>query len=142
MCAQSISDMTLLGPAGTLTVTAPSRAAGRSVAVGAEFTLIGRGENCGLVLAQGSVSREHAVIRYERGEFLVEDLRSSNGTLVNGVRVTGPTVLHDGDRLILGDVQIVFHTSLAATAPRSARPPATPDGAWPWRSVGRSSVPS
>jgi hypothetical protein len=118
MSTPSVSDRTLMSPAGTLTVTAPSRTAGTSAAVGAAPTVIGRDENSALVLAHSSVSRKHAVVHYQDGEFRIEDLRSSNGTQVNGVRATSPTILRDNDRLTLGDVQVVFHTVHPPVAPR------------------------
>jgi FHA domain len=122
MDIQSTSNTMLLGPAGTLTVTAPPSEAGRSITVGPTPAVIGRDDRCDLILTQAAVSREHAVVRYQHGEFMIDDLGSSNGTLINGVRVNGPTILRDGDRLLLGDVQVAFHTTLAATAPRASSP--------------------
>src|SRR3954470_9273816 len=54
MSTPSVSDRTLISPAGTLTVTTPSRTAGTSAAVGAAPTVIGRDENSALVLAHSS----------------------------------------------------------------------------------------
>ena len=67
---------------------------------------IGRSADCQWVIPSGAVSRRHAVLRRSGNELLVEDLGSSNGTMVNGKRVTGPRPLQDQDRLQLGAVEI------------------------------------
>ncbi len=66
--------------------------------------LVGRTPECALVLESPRVSRKHA--RFERSEsgLVVADLGSSNGTFVNGTRITGPTPLRTGDRVQFGDV--------------------------------------
>jgi hypothetical protein len=132
MNARMPAETRLSGPTGTLMVTAPAPEAGRHVVVGLSPTLIGRAGHCDLVLPQDNVSREHARVSLRHGEFVVEDLGSSNGTWVNGERLTGPTVLRDGDGLVLGDAEIAFSSVSPAGGPRSSRPP--PD----WDARGRT----
>jgi len=67
---------------------------------------IGRSADCQWVIPSGAVSRRHAVLRRSGNELLVEDLGSSNGTMLNGKRLTGPRPLQDQDRLQLGAVEI------------------------------------
>jgi hypothetical protein len=68
---------------------------------------IGRADSNGLVLADSSVSRQHARVRREGSGYVVEDLDSTNGVFLNGKRVkTGR--LNDGDRLRIGDAELVF----------------------------------
>ncbi len=68
---------------------------------------LGRSSENELVLDEAGISRRHATIhRRSTGELVVEDLGSSNGTLLNGVAVPGLAFLRDGDRLELGGVQI------------------------------------
>ncbi|MCZ7677272.1 MAG: GGDEF domain-containing protein [Sandaracinaceae bacterium] len=75
--------------------------AGKMVRVETEV-LIGRSPKAGLRLTGEGVSRLHArFVRREDGTY-VEDLGSTNGTLVNGVRLTGPAVLRDGDKIQIG----------------------------------------
>lgn len=95
-------------PPAVLTVIAPRTQAGRPVAVDPHGTVICRGATCDLVLASGLVSREHAVVRVHDGEYVVEDLGSTNGTLLNSQRVTGQRPLRDGDRLSFADVAVEF----------------------------------
>jgi hypothetical protein len=60
---------------------------------------------------EGGVSRRHAELRYEAGAWFVVDLDSTNGTLLNGsgLQPKVRTPLNDGDRLTLGELEIVFH---------------------------------
>jgi hypothetical protein len=69
---------------------------------------IGRSPDCDIVLDDRQVSRHHAVIRWENGQYVVQDLGSKNGTHVNGRELTGPYVLQDGD-----EIQIALRYKLA-----------------------------
>lgn len=57
------------------------------------------------------VSRRHARISLARGEALLEDLQSRNGTFVRGERITGPYRLVDGDQIGLGSVIVTFRVA-------------------------------
>ncbi|MCA8999211.1 MAG: SpoIIE family protein phosphatase [Planctomycetaceae bacterium] len=70
--------------------------------------VIGRHPNCQIVLHNGVVSRHHAQILESHGTFYIEDLRSRNGTYVNGERIEGRTELDDGDEIRLCDVELTF----------------------------------
>jgi len=83
--------------------------------------LVGRGDECDVVLDDGSVSRRHAQLsRDERGHYRIEDLGSANGTFIDGERVVRPTVLGDGVKLRFGDVELLFWRppASAGMAPR------------------------
>jgi pSer/pThr/pTyr-binding forkhead associated (FHA) protein len=60
-----------------------------------------------VVIASDVVSRYHAEIRANRKKTQIEDLRSTNGTLVNGVPIQS-SPLQPGDRIRIGDVEMVF----------------------------------
>jgi DNA-binding winged helix-turn-helix (wHTH) protein len=62
----------------------------------------GRGEECELVIDAETVSRRHARITVHDGSASIEDLGSTNGTSVNGERISALTVLLDGDEIALG----------------------------------------
>lgn len=69
---------------------------------------IGRDEASDVVLHSATVSRSHAVIRLQRGRWVVADGGSANGTLLNGRPVSAPSPLSDGDRLVFGAVVCRF----------------------------------
>lgn len=69
----------------------PGQPAERSVEIAGDKAVIGRGDDCDLVLDDPTVSRRHAVISMRLGSpALIEDLDSDNGTYVNGQRIRSP----------------------------------------------------
>ncbi len=70
---------------------------------GAKVT-IGRSSECDIVLADDRVSRQHAYLENVAGQILVQDLESSNGTFLNGMRLRPQTgcALREGDVLEIG----------------------------------------
>ena len=72
-------------------------------------TVVGRGADADLQLADTGVSRAHAELRLDGGTVRVADLQSTNGTLLNGRRVRIAT-LSDGDRLDLGATSLVYRS--------------------------------
>jgi len=72
---------------------------------------IGRNPQCTVVLADDPmVSRKHALVQRESsGEYYLSDLGSRNGTTRNGVPVTSPVSLMDGDSFTIGSHRFVFH---------------------------------
>lgn len=79
----------------------------RTVPVGHEL-LVGRDENCGLCLADSSVSTMHARVYVVGDEYFVEDLGSTNGTVLRSEKITTPCRLRSGDILTLGRTILVF----------------------------------
>ncbi len=75
--------------------------AGKMVRVETEV-LIGRSPKAALRLTGEGVSRMHARFFREGDRTYVEDLGSTNGTLVNGVKLTAPVALKDGDKIQVG----------------------------------------
>lgn len=63
---------------------------------------IGRGKENNLVLQDNGISRKHAVIEPTSAGWLIRDLNSTNGTWLNGVRITNAVILKAGDRLEFG----------------------------------------
>jgi hypothetical protein len=64
--------------------------------------IVGRSRSCDVVLPGPGVSRWHARLCFRDGTWVVQDLRSTNGTTVNGTSV-GRCALRPGDQLSLGD---------------------------------------
>lgn len=72
-------------------------------------TVLGRdGTRCQVVVNDPRVSKEHANIRLEHGQYVLRDLASSNGTYWNGRRVGQPVPLADGDRVRVGQSEMIF----------------------------------
>jgi hypothetical protein len=69
--------------------------------------LIGRGEECDLVIPERQVSRHHARIKRSSSGYTLEDLGSKNGTHLNGAPIDKPAQLQDGD-----DIQIALALKL------------------------------
>jgi diguanylate cyclase (GGDEF)-like protein len=69
--------------------------------------IVGRSKNCEIPISDPSCSRQHALFEVREGKFFVEDLKSTNGVRVNGVRIIGKYELTEGDRVQLGDLTIV-----------------------------------
>jgi hypothetical protein len=73
---------------------------------GEQEVIVGRDPSCDLVLTLPSVSRRHARLAFRDGSWVIQDLESRNGTVVNGVAV-GRCELRPGDYLVLGDEHLV-----------------------------------
>ncbi len=71
---------------------------------------IGRDSGCDMVLPDPTVSRWHAGLRRERSGWLLDDLGSTNGTLLNGWRVRAWVPVRDGDLVSFGAVTFVVGT--------------------------------
>jgi len=87
--------------AGRLVVREPAELAGREFPLGDELT-VGRAAGCQVTLDDTYASQLHARIFRREGNFLVEDLGSTNGTYLNRHRVSGPMVMQPGDKLQIG----------------------------------------
>ncbi len=69
---------------------------------------LGRATECTVPIKDRYLSRRHAEIAFDAGAWIVRDLGSVNGTLVNGTKVNGTLPLRPGDRITLGDSEVVF----------------------------------
>ena len=69
--------------------------------------VLGTAADCDVVLTDKKISRKHATIRYEGGEFQIADLDSSNGTFVNEEKVQKHDLI-DNDIIKLGDIEFEF----------------------------------
>jgi hypothetical protein len=68
--------------------------------------VIGRHPSCDVVLGHAAVSRRHARLRFRDGIWVLQDLDSTNGTTINGLRV-GRCQLRVGDHLMLGEQHLI-----------------------------------
>ena len=77
--------------------------------LGDQPSTIGRAEDCGLRIDDASVSRQHARLELRRGICTIEDLRSHNGTRINGVTHAGIVALRSGDVITIGEATLIVH---------------------------------
>ena len=91
--------------------------AGKRFKVGSESITFGRSDENDVVLNNLLTSRVHAELRYEDGGYLLHDRGSSNGTWVNGRRVTVHR-LRPGDEIVIGGEAFRFETSVSRPALR------------------------
>ncbi len=86
---------------------------GGDLALGAARILVGRSRTCDLVLSDTQASKEHIAIELQAEGFVVTDLETSNGTKLNGQKVTR-AVLQNLDRIQIGDTVLVFEADSRA----------------------------
>jgi serine phosphatase RsbU (regulator of sigma subunit) len=75
-------------------------------------TILGRHPDCHVVLDSGAVSRQHAKIVRDGTRYLLEDLKSRNGTFINGKLIGEATALQDGDVIRICDLELAYHGDL------------------------------
>jgi two-component system cell cycle response regulator len=86
--------------------------------------IIGRAGRASVLLRDDGVSRLHARVRRQGETLTIEDMGSRNGTFLNGNRVTGPTVVRDGDKIHIGHrtvLRLTFHDALDDAFQRQLR---------------------
>jgi len=91
----------LLDPAGQQVERAAEIAGDQAV-------IIGRRADCTVVLPSNTVSRRHAQIWRDGDDFLLSDLGSTNGTLLNGEPAIGAERLNDRDEIAVGIYRLIF----------------------------------
>ncbi len=85
----------------TLVVVEPPANKGQAYPLTGELT-IGRAAGCQVPVDDTFVSQVHARVFVRDGQYMIDDLGSTNGTHLNHRRVAGPTVLNRGDRIQIG----------------------------------------
>jgi len=75
----------------------------KSFTLSKQEIILGRDANSDIVINVAEVSRRHTRLRLESNKYIIEDLGSTNGTFVNGSRLTGPVTLRPGDVVQLGE---------------------------------------
>lgn len=97
---------------------------GKKVELISESFFIGRDPNNHLVLSDRTVSRKHAVINHLEGKYIVSDLKSLKGLLLNGVKQEEAS-LESGDEIALGAVRVRFFGEVLdqkSAVPKPGRP--------------------
>ena len=78
--------------------------------LGRRNNVIGRDATVPIQIVDKKISRKHMQIRYDQSEecFFIIDMNSRNGVFINGKKIEEETVLADGDRIGVGDAEILF----------------------------------
>ena len=97
-------------------VVNPSTSQKREVSLPRTVLSIGRDPSNDLVLPDAMVSRRHAVVEWRGGQFFIRDCNSSNGSLVNGDRVS-ERGLRDGDLVAIGTARLLFRDDVVEDVP-------------------------
>ncbi len=95
--------------------------AGQQWAVSSTLT-IGRDESCEVVVPDRQVSRQHARLSLRENAVFLEDLKSKNGTYLNGLLLAAPTQLRESDEIRVAFAQTFLFLSSDATLPLSELP--------------------
>jgi predicted component of type VI protein secretion system len=93
-------------PPAWLTLVRPTR--GQPIRLERQTVRIGRNLSNEVIVNDPKVSRFHAQIRYENGQFVVYDVSSTNGVRINGVRAQRPVPLRPNDTLGVGSHEFIF----------------------------------
>src|SRR3977135_2678955 len=80
---------------------------------------VGRVQGNDLMLPKGNVSKHHARLLFRDGRFIVPDLKSTNGTYVNGRKISQATIVREGDKIYVGDFVLRLETGPKSTASAS-----------------------
>ncbi len=118
------NEPTMLGqgrPTAALVVRQGAQA-GMSFPLTGNQAIIGREEGLEVILQDAESSRRHTRITWQGGQFIIEDMGSTNGTFVNGVQITTPQLLNPGDSIGIGQTALVFQVT-GGTPPRAGYPP-------------------
>src|ERR1700728_548908 len=78
---------------------------------------VGRVQGNDLMLPKGNVSKHHARLLFRDGRFIVTDLKSTNGTYVNGRKIAQATIVREGDKIYIGDFVLRLDAGSGAEAP-------------------------
>jgi predicted component of type VI protein secretion system len=93
--------------------------------------IVGRDSTSGVAINDGEISRKHAKLSLHGAAYVIQDLGSTNGTFVNGQRLTGTQVLNPGDSVSFGEnISAVYEAASdpnatvisSAQAPKTAAP--------------------
>src|SRR6516225_643471 len=77
---------------------------------------IGRVQGNDIILPKGNVSKRHSRIVLKDGKFIIVDLKSTNGTYVNGRKITSPLVVKGSDKIYIGDFILTIEEGAGAGA--------------------------
>lgn len=92
-------------PPGAVVLVKSGFYEGLEICVDRDWLVIGRGRSADLVLAESTISRSHAAVGFDTEGFFVQDLGSTNGTMVNGAKAQR-ALLKNGDLIQMGKLTL------------------------------------
>jgi hypothetical protein len=123
-----VDDQTVLAwgqPQASLVVRQGAQV-GTTFSITSSEAILGREEGIDISVRDPEVSRRHARITWQSGNYYVEDLGSTNGTFLNGALVTSPQPLRSGDTIGIGQTMLVFQTQAEAVPDQPVAAPTYP----------------
>ncbi len=122
-------------PGARLEVIA-GKASGMSIVVEDELFIGRQADGAGRLADDDEISRQHARVSLDHsGACAIEDLGSTNGTFVNGLRITAPNALREGDTIELGSTTLVVREVPPVNERATAPPPGYEPGPPPAQST-------
>jgi pSer/pThr/pTyr-binding forkhead associated (FHA) protein len=114
---------------------------GRAFEVNVERTTVGRVEDNTFQISDASVSSRHAEIHLQGSELLIRDLNSTNGTFINGEKIS-EAVLKPGQILRFGQVELKIDDGQPVSAPAAPAAPSSrgPEAAAPRKTVDATMI--
>ncbi len=97
-----------LGGSAMASIVLPS---GQRISLNQGTVSVGRLPECTISINDSNISRRHAEMRQVGGDYVVIDLNSTNGTLVNGIKIAGEQRLNEGDIISFGSTHVRFEAS-------------------------------
>lgn len=88
-------------------VVIKGHAEGMEYALTKEHTVIGRDKSADIALKDAQISRQHVAIVYHDGSFVLRDLQSTNGTMLNGAIIEQADIRHK-DKFRIGETTLQF----------------------------------
>jgi predicted component of type VI protein secretion system len=88
----------------------------RVLTINRPMAVVGRAKGCSVRIPENDVSRRHCRIKQTDGFVVIEDLRSLNGTYVNGERITGAKAVRPGDAVEVGPLRFIVGYELSPAA--------------------------
>jgi pSer/pThr/pTyr-binding forkhead associated (FHA) protein len=87
-------------------LTSADASDGKELTFTSAEVLIGRDRECDLVIDQQAISSRHGRLSFHQNQWWYEDLKSTNGSFLEDLRIEEPIVIKDGDRIYCGDTEI------------------------------------